>query len=303
MTARLLNLTPAEYRAGPIDAPWLSQSYAHILISQSQLHAWAAHPLLGGVPRSTSDALTDGQIIHKFILEKGADIAIAPAEWPDAKGKMLPAVEWRTNSAKEWKENALAEGKLPLLQHEASAFNAAAEMIEARFRKLGIPLDASEKEISITWDEQGRHGPVHCCAMLDLLVLETGDIFDFKSTRSATLKSCRRAMTDYGYYLQDVVYRRAVNALKPELEGRARMHFVFAELEPPYAVSKPRQTSNAMREMGQRDWRRAVLTWEKCLLTDKWPGPDEDDSTDILEPMPYALTDAMERDDGEEVQE
>lgn len=299
MNARLLNLTPDQYRSGPINTPWLSQSYAHILISKSPLHAWAAHPLLGGVSRPSTDALTDGTIIHKFILEKGADVAIAPAEWPDAKGKMLPAVEWRTNSAKEWKANALAEGKLPLLQHEAEAFITAAEAISTRFHRFDIPLDVAEKEVSITWDEQGKYGPVHCCAMLDLLVLENGDIFDFKSTRSATLKSCRRAMTDYGYYLQDVVYRRAVNALKPELEGRGKMWFVFAELEPPYAVAKPRVTSNAMREMGERDWRRAVLTWEECLRTGKWPGPDED-GTGVLEPMPYALTDAMERETEEE---
>jgi hypothetical protein len=286
MTARLLNMTPAQYRAGPISAPWLSQSYAHILISQSPLHAWSQHPKLGGVARSPTKALDDGTIIHKILLGTSSQEIV-----------VLEHDEYRTNAAKADRDAVLAAGQIPIKRKDYELLESAAAAIGKRFESLGIPLEG-QKEVSIHWEEQGRHGPVHCCAMLDLLVLETGDIYDFKSTRSATLKSCRKSMTDYGYYLQDVVYRRAVNALRPELEGRARMHFVFAELDAPYAVAKPRQTSNAMREMGESAWRRAVLTWEECLRTGRWPGPDED-GTDILEPMPYALTDAMERETDE----
>ena len=286
MTARLLNITPAEYRNGPIDVPWLSQSIAHTLISQSPLHAWAQHRMLGGINRPPTRALDDGTIIHKILLGTSASEIV-----------VLDHDEYRTNVAKADRDAVLAAGHIPIKRKDYELLELAATAIGQRFKSLGIPLDG-DKEVSIHWEEQGRHGPVHCCAMLDLLA-PNGMIFDFKSTRSATLKSCRRAMTDYGYYLQDVVYRRAINALMPELEGRAAMAFVFAELDPPYAVSKPRVTSNAMREMGEKAWRRAVLTWEQCLLTDTWPGPDED-GADILEPMPYALTDAMERETEEE---
>lgn len=287
MTARLLNMTPAEYRNGPIDAPWLSQSYAHILTSQSALHAWQRHPKLGGVNRPPTKALDDGTIIHKILLGTSSKEIV-----------VLEHDEYRTNAAKADRDAVLSAGQIPIKRKDYEQLEIAAAQIGKRFERMKIPV-WGDKEIGIHWEEQGRYGPVHCCAMLDLLVLETGDIFDFKSTRSATLKACRKSMTDYGYYLQDVVYRRAVNALIPALHGRANMYFVFAELEPPYAVSKPRRTSAAMREMGELAWRRAVLTWEECLRTDEWPGPDED-GTDILEPMPYALTDAMERETDEE---
>lgn len=289
MTARILNLTPAEYRADPLDGvPWLSQSIAHVLLSQSPLHAWTQHRLLGGIGRPSTAALNDGQIIHRLLLGKGADIAVAPPEWPDAKGKMVPAVEWRTNSAKEWKANALAEGKLPLLEHEAAEFFTTAEAIKARVKSLGLPL-GGDAEVGVTWDETGEKGPVRCTAMMDLADIDKGVIIDIKTTRNAHPQYVRRAFTEYGYAIQGIAYIRAVEALKPELAGRVKMLFLFCELDPPYGIL-PAVMGPAMREYGETQWKKAVLTWERCLMTDDWPdyAPKGGDVVEI-EPMPYAL--------------
>jgi hypothetical protein len=288
--ARLLNLTPAEYHGDPLNGvPALSQSIAHTLISKSPLHAWQEHPLLGRISRPATSALDSGQIIHRLLLEKGADIAIAPAEWLDAKGKPVPAIEWRTNSAKDWKAAALADGKLPMLQHEASEFMATAAAIQDRIKSLGLSIRGTPESM-VTWEEDG----VVCKGMMDLLDLENGTAWDLKSIRSAHPDQCRKHMTQYGYHIQSECYRSAINQLRPELNGRALVYFIFFELEPPYAVL-PAEADGEMVEMGERDWERAVRTWKKCLATNTWPGYHKPaDGIVKLAPMPYAAAAAME---------
>jgi hypothetical protein len=120
MAARILDVTQAEYRSNSSGVPCLSQSTAHTLLSQSPLHAWTFHPALGGQSRPRTDAKDGGTLIHKLLLGKGQDIAV------------LGVKDYRTNAAKEARDEAIALGKLPVKEADYENAENAANKLATR---------------------------------------------------------------------------------------------------------------------------------------------------------------------------
>jgi hypothetical protein len=281
MTARILDIGQLEYRRGTTGSgaiPHLSQSTAHTLISQSPLHAWTFHPKLGGQQRERTDAKDNGTLIHKLLLGKGQDIAV------------LGVKDYRTNVAKDARDEAIAMGRLPVKEADYEVAEDGANRLRKRLiDDYGIVLDG-ESEVVFEWEEMGANGPVLCRGMMDHVKVSEGVIYDVKSTRSAHPKQCAASMVTYGADIQTATYVSALEKYKPELAGRIDMIFLFMELTSPYAIL-PARPNGMMRELGAMKWARAVKIWEKCLATDTWPGY----STDIvqLEPMPWHMTQAL----------
>jgi len=286
MTARLLNVTDAEYFADPSIVPSLSQSIANVLISQSPLHAWAAHSKLGNIPRKPTDATDEGTLLHALLLGKGME-----------KIEVIDHDEYRTNKAKEARDNALAQGLVPIKRKDFDGIQSALVQIQANIAAAGISLEGLN-EVAFEWEEPGEHGPVICRGKMDVVRPELGEIVEVKKTRNANPENLRRPFTDYGYHVQWASYVSCLEKLVPEFAGRVTFQFAFIELDPPYAVSVI-EPSGAMRELGQRQWSRAVKTWERCLKTNRWPGYGG--QVTRLEPLPWLMMDAMEREtEGEE---
>lgn len=287
MPARILKITPEQYHRDPCAVPSLSASIAKLLIDRSPRHAWAAHPRLGGAPRESTESMDSGTLIHRLLLGAGADLVV------------IDASDYRTNAAKAAREAARAEGKFPVLIGKLAEANENAAKLREQLRAFGIELNASS-EVPIEWVEDAGTAPVTCRAMLDHIDLERGLIWDLKTITSAHPDACARAMTVYGYDVQEAAYRSALRHLRPELSGREEFTFVFMELEPPHCVL-PVRSDGQFRAMGDARWQRAVSMWKACIEADEWPGYATD--TVRLSPPPWALAKALSEgfDIGDEV--
>jgi hypothetical protein len=275
---RFAQFTADEYFADPCDVPSLSSSIAHVIDSESPMHARARHPKFGGFSRPPTKSMDNGSLSHALLLGAGKGI------------KVIDAENFKKKVAQEERDAARDEGLIPVLKAEYEEALVTAEILRARFAQKGISLDG-KSEVTALWSERASSGAeVQCRGMIDHLTLPR--VYDIKSTRSAKPDVCRRHVESYGYAIQRAAYVSAVERIHPELAGRVDFIFVFYETEPPYDVT-PVRLSGAFRELGERGWRRAVDRWEECLRKDEWPGYTS--GTIELEPSPWALTRDMDR--------
>jgi hypothetical protein len=253
--ARILQVTDAEYFLDPCERPSLSQSIAKTLLEKSPLHAWQEHPRLGGVRRAPTAAMKEGSLLDALLLSNGADVVV------------IDAKDFRTNAAKEERDAAIADGKLPVVRSAYDEAMVAVTKIRARLADQGITLNGTS-QLAIEWTEETIHGPVLCRGKLDHVADAT--IYDLKKSRTAKPESCSRHVFDYGYHIQDAAYRSALEKLHPEFVGRTDFVFLFVEDEPPYAGT-PGRLTGMFRELGRRQWEEACTTWAWCLSRNVWP--------------------------------
>lgn len=265
MRNELIKISADDYHADPCEVPALSSSIAHTLVSKSPLHAWAQHPKLGGVPRVASKEMDRGSLIHALLLENGKDVAV------------IDAADYRTNKAKEARDVARERGMVPVLAADYGSAKEAVRILRNRLETLGIDL-AGEKEVTALWTEFADDGTeVQCRGMIDILRhWKSGsgsgaDILDPKTCRSAHPDACQKHMNGYGYSIQRTAYVRAIEKVIPETAGRVDFAFLFCEEVPPTWAVTPVRMSGAFRELGERQWRRAVNLWAECLQTNQWP--------------------------------
>lgn len=257
MKTGIIEATEEQYHADPCEVPSLSQSIAHKLINESPRHAWAAHPKLGNLDRKATGAMDRGSLIHKLVLGEGADLSI------------IDAPDWRTKAAKEARDAAREARQIPVLIGDLNDAEQAATEIRRQIADAGIVLGA-QSEVAVQWTERATDGTeVQCRGMLDNIA--SPRIYDLKTCRSAHPKAVERHVINYGYHIQAAAYRRAWEAINPELSGRVEFVWIFAQLDPlpVVTIARPRGT---MRELGERQWQRAVDVWARCLSTDTWPG-------------------------------
>lgn len=261
MSARILNCTEEEYHADPCARPSLSKSIAHVIVSQSALHAWSAHPRLGGVRKIPTGAMNDGTVLHKLILGKGAEIEVINVD------------AYRTDRAKKQRDDAIAANKVPIKIADFEDISLAAGKISDSFRALGYEFKG-ESEVAIEWTETAGMGStsaeVLCRCRIDHVFFADGVIYDVKKVRSAHEWDASRAIEEYGHDIQYVAYRRAVTALHPQRKA-PRFVFLLAEFEPPYAVNHI-EPDALWEDIGNMKWHQAIATWHECLSRGKWPG-------------------------------
>src|ERR1700677_3058420 len=106
LEAGIHNLSAEVYHADPCVKPSLSSSIANVLLQQSPLHAWMAHPRLNPNFQRESDSRADiGSIAHAIFLERD-----------ESKIVIVQANDWRTNLAKQARDDAHAQGKYAILE-------------------------------------------------------------------------------------------------------------------------------------------------------------------------------------------
>lgn len=274
MTARILTRDDRQYNAERSTVWALSQSLAHVLITQSPLHA--LHERSKSSERATK-GMEEGTLLHTLVLGKGAE-----------QLEILDVDDYRKKAAQEARDNAIAQGLTPIKRKDYDALQGALMTIYANIAAAGVSLEG-EEEVAFEWQEEGRTGPVLCRGKMDLVRADVGEIVEIKKTTSAHPRDIAKAAYNYGMDIQNAAYTSCMEKLRPEFQGRVKYQLVFIEMEPPYAVLAP-PISGAFREMGQRRWRRAIDLWEKCLTTSTWPGYDREVA---LEPTAWQLTESM----------
>jgi hypothetical protein len=268
-----------EYHADSLPgAPHLSRSIAVKLLSSSPLHAWQAHPKLGGAPAeepaeepAVQARLDAGSLIHHLLL--GAGQQIVAVEAPD----------WRTNAAKDARDEARGNGLLPVLRHKYEAALVTTSAIRASLRRYGVELAAYEPEVTALWQSNG----VACKARLDALLLAGGEVLDVKVQDRISLRSFEAGIPAYGLHIQAASYLEALETAYPEIAGRTRFRFLLCERWPPCDVALV-ELAPAYLDLGAQQWKRARGIWARCLESDAWPGFGE---REPIEPKPWQLED------------
>lgn len=255
--AGLYTMDAETYFADPCEQPSLTSTIARILINESPLHAWTAHPKLNDAHANQEASHFDiGTAAHSLLLEGEAKVAIV-----DAK-------DWRTKDAQEARDAAYAAGRQPLLAHQWADVK---RMVQSAREQLSTivaqpPLFADGQcERVLVWSEHG----VTCRARLDWLRDDFAAIDDYKTTsRSANPASFSRSLFNIGYDVQAAFYLRGLEALTGAV---AQWRWVVQETSPPYALSVVSLTPAAL-DLAQAKVDFAIAKWRECVDAGTWDG-------------------------------
>jgi hypothetical protein len=271
LTEGLHNLSSDIYHSDPCPQPSLSSSIANILITQSPLHAWMAHPRLNPnfQPEDVDSRMDIGSIAHAMLLERD-----------ESKVVVVSAPDWRTKAAREAREEAHAQDEHAILEHKYGAVQNMVKtaMSYIQTTELRNIFDTGIAEQSLFWQE----GETWCKARPDLLSADRRVCLDYKTTESAQPDTFIRQIPRLGYDTQASWYSRGMGALGPETE----FVFLAQEITEPYSCSLI-GLSNAYKEVARLKVERALHIWRECVNTNRWPAY----STKILyaEPTSYQM--------------
>lgn len=265
------------------DAPTLSASIAAILLRQSPLHAHAAHPKLGGYPHEESETFDLGTAAHSLILEGSED-----------RYAVVEANDWRTKAAQTARDEARANGKVPLLLRQVENVRLMARMVRsnlAQFAESPAPLTDGKPERTLIWDDGG----VWCKARLDWLHDDWMTIDDLKTgAGSSHPDAWKRRVYERGSDIQAAFYLRGLVAVGQDTFGPGHepsFRWIVAENSYPFATSvvslSPEGLAHASDQVEQ-----AIQLWRKCLAADSWPGYPT--RTCYVDPPAWSLSQWME---------
>lgn len=245
------------YHDDPCETASLSNSIAKIMLKQSAQHAMLAHPRLNPNFEGNNDKKFDvGTAAHAWLLE--GENAIAICEFDD----------WRKNEAKEQRDLAYLQGKVPLLGHQVDGIYFMAEAAKKAIANCpdlnGVTLADGKAEQTVIWKE----GNTWMRSRLDWLAEKHDLIFDYKTTDIANPEAWMRAIIGNGYDMQDSFYKRGIKAVTGKTPNFV---FIVQETSAPYAcyfVALPPQYT----DMGNDKVETAKSMWEHCMSTGVWNG-------------------------------
>jgi hypothetical protein len=257
MTPGVYDLSSDQYHADELgDTPTLSASLANILLQQSPMHAWAAHPKLNPAYERKSDEKFDvGTVAHSLLLEGLSVMDV----------HMFP--DWRTSAAKEARELSRAHGRIPLLVKQADEVTAMVDAVATQIAQLDVdplPLVAGKPEQTMVWQENG----VACRARIDWLHDDLSAIDDVKTTsRSANPESWSRTLFGIGCDVQAAFYLRGIRAITGQTPA---WRWLVIETASPFALSVVAPGPDVLA-LADAKVDRALELWRRCLETDTWP--------------------------------
>lgn len=278
-----------EYFADPCPPPSLTQSIAKIIINQSPLHAWHAHPRLN--PNFQSDegdytkARAIGNAAHRILLGRGKTLETVRIPKREKVGKnyvvcepvvLVDADDFLTGAAKDERDRIAAEGNVPMLRKHLDVAQAIADAARHQLDLAGCPeafrvVDAYPKAcaevVMIAYDAEYGVWLRSMCDWMSSLTL----LYDLKTgEQSAAPHTIPRRMVNDGWDVQAAMQKRILDILDPDGRGRRRFRFVAIEDQEPYGLTVNEMTETAM-EMGERKLRFAIGMWRDCLARDEWP--------------------------------
>ena len=255
-------MTMQEYLA--LDA--LSSGRAHRVLSQSPAHAKYAE-------REENAKMDFGSLAHKLLLENTEDgLCIVEAD------------DWRTKAAKELRDAARAEGKIPVLSKQMPAVRLMAKVARefvAQSEIAGV-FDIGAPEQTIVWQE----GDILCKARPDWLNDET--ILHYKTTEGSASPATfiRNQLFPMGYDMAAMFYERGLHSARQSV-------FLVQEAYEPYACSLI-ALDPAAAEIAAEKVDRAIGIWQECLKTGVYPAYVP--RIHYAEPMPWHLAEKETRD-------
>jgi hypothetical protein len=179
---------------------------------------------------------------------------------------LIESGDYRTAKAREARDAARAEGKVPLLPYQLDIVRAVAGSIRAHPIASQAFVDG-EAEVTLTWDDPDS-GAL-CKARPDYLPAHGGWLVDLKTATSANPRTWRDQAFRLGYHARAAWYLDGAATVL----GRApeEYWFVIVEKEPPYLVSVVSFDEEALR-WGRIANRKACQTFARSAAANDWPG-------------------------------
>lgn len=251
-----LGLYPTMPMREYLDIKAFSSGLAHRILSQSPLHAWTDSPWNPSRARDDSDAADIGTYAHAMLLEgEHSNLAIVEAD------------DWRTKAAKEQRDAARAEGKLPILARKIGEVEKMVSVAKSFIGgcEIATIFDDGAAEQTIVFEDNG----LLCKARPDWLNKERSIGLSYKTTPgSAAPDSWIRTQLP-GYDMGIVFYERAINAALG-IEDAAVITLV-QEQKAPWSCCLI-GLSPAWSALAKGKLNTAIATWAECLNADKFPG-------------------------------
>ena len=241
--------------------PRLSQGHAFNIIDSSPLHTWMQHPMLNPNYQDEKKLVFDlGTVSHEWILQglslRGNPRAVIVKGFSD----------YRKADARKARDEAWAEGLMPLLEHQAVTVEAMVVAYRRQFPDLLGNPEKGKAEQYIRWeDEKG----IVCSARLDW-VPNSGRINYELKTDGQTAEPeawARNKLWDGRNLMQAAFYVEAWHAHTREDRD---VQFVVVENKPPYGASLVGLSGHGMAVAEAMLW-RAKEVWKRCMDTGKWP--------------------------------
>lgn len=254
----IYDMPAADYHADPVVDPSLSSSIAELLINATPRHAWHAHPRLNPEHEERSSAAMDlGSVAHEIVLGKGGGYAVSPYD------------TYASKEARAWRDAMITDGRTPVKEADY-------EIAVARAVSIRRCLDATPgadlifrqgtAEAVVVWRDVG--GPM-CRAMLDWL--DGPIIADLKTTSTGLSDRALAAKIGDGLDMKAAFHLRGLEHVRPELAGRTKWLWVFAETKPPFEARVFEMTGQ-MRHYGDHKAAYAIELWRQCVARNEWPG-------------------------------
>jgi hypothetical protein len=252
-----LDVAANDYHADLAPVPSLTQSIAKILLDRSPLHAWHAHPRLNPNYRHDDDTKFDvGNVTHKMLLGRGKDIEV------------LDFNDWRTNAAKERRDEAIASGKIAVLGKTMAKADRMVRAAREQLEPFGLAEFDGDSEVVIAWEENG----IWARSMIDRLATSRKLVLDYKTTdMSCAPEGMARMMISAGWHIQAAMHQRGLDVLSPKTSGRRLHLFVAQETEYPHCLTVVEIPKEAL-VIGGKMIEAAFTQWRRCMKADRWPG-------------------------------
>lgn len=197
-----------------------------------------------------------GHAAHRAVLGDGLEIVVVDAD------------DWRTKAAREERDAAYDEGKVPLLPDEYLTVQMMAQALLDHSAALYATRGKPEQSLFA----QDAATSVWLRARLDWLPDPSDErmtLIDYKTTLSAEPGAFARSVAKFGYYQQAAWYIDLVTTLG--IADDPRFLFIAQEKTPPYLITVFELDEQALR-IGRALNRDAINTFADCTARDEWPG-------------------------------
>lgn len=284
------DLSEEVYRGDPCKHPSLNQSLAKVLVHECPEDAWRQHPKGGAVRLAATEAMEESSLVDQLLT---GDIDYSapekPAVWRRPAGKpkkggvqeydeccysdwqgfrVIDADSFSKAVARECRDDARANGLMPVLQSTLVSEVEKAKEMRIRLELAGINLRSGQRQVVVYWVEFADDGtPVQCRGKLDHL--EGLTVRDLKAVVSLNRRAFARQAYDNGLHIQAAAYTSAVEKITGQY-GRVKYEWAIVRKGPMPAAAR-RKPSGQLKRLGEIEWRYAINMWARCLNTGTWP--------------------------------
>lgn len=270
----LYDMPDDEYHADPCPKPSLNHTVARLLHDRSPLHAYLAHPRLGGKVRARTRAMDIGSAVHSLALCKGTKIAEVKFD------------NFLSKAAKEERDAHLANGVTPLLTKDYELAQRMAPLMRSGIeRAAGLKLEDLHREVVAI----GLDGEAWSRSMFDAITPDLRTIIDAKTAISSEPQTFGRYAAA-NYATQVAFYFQTLDLIDPEGKGKRRFVFVAQERDTPEAITF-HELDPTLLSIADAHMARARLRWTLCSHMNSWPAYEE--GPHIIAPRPWDFEDEV----------